>query len=100
MFRHAAILSLVAATGILAVTSAEAQTRRRVNEITVTGRSYLNAGTVVKPGTGYQLNYVYVGQGLGSPVYSNINSRFGGETLPGRFDLPNCCGTTIGFGAY
>ncbi|PSC04747.1 hypothetical protein SLNSH_11650 [Alsobacter soli] len=100
MFRHAVILGLVAATGALAVTAAEAQTRRRTNEITVTGRSYLNAGTMVKPGTGYQLNYVYIGQGLSTPVYSNINSRFGGETLPSRWDLPNCCGVTVGFGRY
>jgi hypothetical protein len=99
MFRKATALGLIAAA-ILATTAADAQTRRRVNDITVTQRSYLNAGTVVKPGTGYQLNYVYVGQGLSTPVYSNINSRFGGETLPGRFDLPNCCGTTVGFGAY
>lgn len=98
MFRHAAILGLAALTGALSVVSADAQTRRRTNEITVTGRSYLNAGTMVKPGTGYQLNYVYVGQGNATPVYSNINSRFGGETLPSRWDLPNCCGTTVNFG--
>ena len=96
-FAKATALGLIAAALPYLATAADAQTRRRVNDITVTQRSYLNAGTVVKPGTGYQLNYVYVGQGLSTPVDPNINSRFGGETLPWAVRLPNCCGTTVGF---
>jgi hypothetical protein len=92
---------IAAAVATLAAPPADAQTRRKVvrapagNEITVTGRSYLDAGVVVRPGTSGALNYVYVGQGLATPVYSNVAPLYGSTTLPGRFDLPNCCGTVV-----
>lgn len=92
---------IAAAVATFAAPSADAQTRRRAlpapagNEITVTGRSYLDAGVVVRPGTTGALNYVYVGQGLAQPAYQNLAPLYGSTTLPGRFDLPNCCGTVV-----
>jgi hypothetical protein len=101
MRRFAIPAALIAtAVATLMAPPAEAQTKRRAavpagNEITVTGRSYLDAGVVVRPGTTGSLNYIYVGQGLAQPVYQNLAPLFGSTTLPGRFDLPNCCGSVI-----
>ncbi len=67
---------------------ADARPRRTTNEIVVTKRSYFDAGTKVKPGTGGQLNYVYAGQGLATPDYEHIGTEFGDETLPRRWELP------------
>lgn len=91
---------LAAALATLSAPPVEAQTKRRAgvpagNEITVTGRSYLDPGVIVKPGTTGSLNYIYVGQGLAQPVYQNLAPLFGSTTLPGRFDLPNCCNSVV-----
>ena len=98
-FALPAALIATAAASVLAP-PADAQTKRRAavpaaNEIKVTGRSFLDAGVMVKPGTTGSLNYIYVGQGLAQPVYQNLAPLFGSTTLPGRFDLPNCCNSVV-----
>jgi hypothetical protein len=99
MRRFALPAALIAtAVAMLLAPPADAQTKRRAaapSEITVTGRSFLDAGVVVKPGTTGSLNYIYVGQGLAQPVFQNLAPLFGSTTLPGRFELPNCCGSVI-----
>lgn len=81
MRRTAALLAVAfAATGLAAVTAAEAQPRRP-RTITVTPRSFLDAGVIVPQGT--YLNYV-LAERLSPPVYENMASRFGEDTLPPR----------------
>ena len=67
---------------------------KRSREVTIRARSYFDAGVVVKPGSTGQTNYVLIGQSMGSAPYGNA-SIGGGETLPGRFYVPNCCGVTV-----
>lgn len=69
--------------------------KRKSNEITVQARSYFDAGNVVKPGTGGYTNYVSAGNNSTAAPFAANRSGFGGETLPGRWDLPNCCGVTV-----
>jgi hypothetical protein len=69
-------------------TAAEAQPRRHQDDIVITRRSYFDAGVLVKPGTLGSSNYV-VASNNSSPPYSHIISKFGGETLPGRWYLPD-----------
>jgi hypothetical protein len=88
MRRFITTAALIATASVLTTAFAQAKPRRAPNEIVVKGRSFLDAGTKVKPG-GAALNYVYIGQGsLATPPYSNISSRYGAETLPRRFELP------------
>ncbi|MCP8938674.1 hypothetical protein NK718_09125 [Alsobacter sp. SYSU M60028] len=99
MTRQMMTAALIAATATLvSLTPADAQSSgRKANEITVTRRSYFDAGTMVRPGSTGATNYVAVGTTLATPAYSNIATRYGAETLPQRFDLPNCCGVTVDF---
>ena len=61
---------------------------RKRTRIIIKKRSYLDAGTTVKPGTARYTNYLLVIDnrfpGYGPPT-DNINSRF---PLPGSFELP------------
>lgn len=86
-------ITLLAITALcVAATVAEAAPKhsRYADDIVVTRRSYFDAGVVVKPGTLGSTNYVWTSQNS-IPPYQNINSKFGGETLPSRWYLPNCC---------
>ncbi len=71
-----------------ASTIAEAQTRRAHSRpLTVKKRSFLDAGKVVPVGS--QSGYVQAGHYFNrTPDYYMNRGRYGGETLPGRFDLP------------
>jgi hypothetical protein len=62
-------LAAVAAFSVLAASfPADAQDRPRTR-ITIQKRSYLDAGTVVKPGSMRYLDYVFVGQSSRLPSY-------------------------------
>ncbi len=87
--------ALACILALCAALPADAQTRRTPNEIVVTRRSYFDAGTLVRPGSQGSLNYVYASTIWHQPDYSNIATRYGAETLPRRFELPNCCGVTM-----
>ena len=87
--------ALACILALCAALPAQAQTRRTPNEIVVTRRSYFDAGTLVRPGSQGSLNYVYASTTWRQPDYSNIATRYGAETLPQRFELPNCCGVTV-----
>jgi hypothetical protein len=61
--------ALVAVFGLLAASfPADAQDRQRPR-ITVQKRSYLDAGTVVKPGSMAYHDYIFVGQQSYLPIY-------------------------------
>jgi hypothetical protein len=67
--RLVGFFALVAAFGLLAATiPADAQNRARTR-ITVQKRSYLDAGTVVKPGSMGYHDYIFVGQQSRLPLY-------------------------------
>jgi hypothetical protein len=67
--RLVGFLALVAAFGLLAASiPADAQDRARTR-ITVQKRSYLDAGTVVKPGSMGYHDYIFVGQPSRLPHY-------------------------------
>ena len=84
--RIASVAIIAAAASLLAVGLADAKPRRAPNEVTVTGRSYLDAGTKMKPG-GYPGNYLYLSQGsLSVPQSWYQASFYGQETLPRRFE--------------
>jgi hypothetical protein len=62
-------LAIATAFGLLAASiPADAQDRARTR-ITVQKRSYLDAGTVVKPGSMHYHDYVFVGQRSTLPLY-------------------------------
>lgn len=86
-------LSASFAAIFVSATVAEAQTRARAKAkpqgrpLTVQQRSFLDPGKVVPLGS--ESNYVWSGQYSGrSPESFGQRSRYGGETLPGRFDIP------------
>lgn len=92
--RRSLLLLLAAASvaGLAAPADAAPRRNRYADDIVVHKRSYFDAGVLVKPGTlGGALNYVSASQNA-TPPYANINSQFGGETLPLPGSLPNCCG--------
>jgi hypothetical protein len=67
--RLVGFLALIATFGLLAASiPADAQDRARTR-ITVQKRSYLDAGTVVKPGSMSYHDYVFVGQPSRLPHY-------------------------------
>ena len=93
--RFVSLTALTAALALLAAGfPAEAKPRKEQSEwvrlrVTVNKpRSYLYAGTEVKPGTMRYTNYIWL-QGHRSAAYGppndNINSRW---PLPGPFELP------------
>jgi hypothetical protein len=62
-------LAIATAFGLLAASiPADAQNRARTR-ITVQKRSYLDAGTVVKPGSMHYHDYIFVGQQSRLPLY-------------------------------
>lgn len=85
---------IVALAGSVAVAgSAEAQqTTQKRTKVTISKRSYLDAGTVVKPGSKSYLDYAlpldynypnYQGSGVGPGPITGLR-----WPLPGPFDLP------------
>ena len=78
-----ALVAAAAATALLAATlPADAQDRARTR-ITIQKRSYLDAGTVVKPGSMRYLDYVFVGQSSRLPSYGPYtHGAFGGSRWP------------------
>lgn len=67
--RLVGFFALAAVAGLLAGTiPADAQDRARTR-ITVQKRSYLDAGTVVKPGSMSYHDYIFVGQQSRLPLY-------------------------------
>lgn len=72
-------LSLVALT--VAVSVAEAQTKRGPLRVTVQKRSYFDAGNVVPVNS---MNHYASQHFAAAPAYANTGSLYGEETLPGR----------------
>ncbi|NMN59856.1 hypothetical protein FHT36_003771 [Xanthobacter sp. SG618] len=88
----AAIAATTGAVSIASADSAEAQTIKKRNRIVVERRSYLDAGTVVKPGSKSYLDYA-LPPGYFYPTYGPTAAGPGPITglrwpLPGAFDLP------------
>ncbi|GLI24583.1 MULTISPECIES: hypothetical protein [Xanthobacter] len=88
----AAIAATTGAFSIASADSAEAQTVKKRNRIVVERRSYLDAGTVVKPGSKSYLDYA-LPPGYFYPTYGPTAAGPGPITglrwpLPGAFDLP------------
>ncbi len=84
--------SIVGAGTVAAVSPAEAQGQKRT-KITITKRSYLDPGNVVKPGSRPYLNYAlppdyfypnYLGSAAGPGPITGLR-----WPLPGPFDLPD-----------
>jgi hypothetical protein len=88
--RIASFAALATALVVLAASfpaDAKDQDRPRTR-IIIKKRSFLDAGTEVKPGTARYTNYLLVIDSrfpTYGPPNDNLNSRF---PLPGRFDLP------------
>src|SRR5690606_4807848 len=76
------ILSAAAMAASCLAIAGEAYAQSRVRTITVTPRSYLDPGKVVPVGS--MSNYVLSGQSYSSPVYANVQERFGSTVLPPR----------------
>ena len=89
----AAIAATTGAFSIASADSAEAQTVKKRNRIVVERRSYLDAGTVVKPGSKSYLDYAlppgwfYPGYGQGGAAGPGPITGLRWP-LPGAFDLP------------
>lgn len=86
------LLTLAAAVSVAAVGVAEAQQRRGPQRLEVQKRSFLDPGTVVKPGSRPYLNYAFP-MGYNFPTFSGSGAGPGPITglrqpLPGPFDLP------------
>lgn len=88
MRRIFAVLALAAGSAAMlamTVASAEAQSRKKKNprQLTITQRSFLDNGKVPPPGSMHR--YVTIGTAHNLPPYMHHSSRYGAETLPGRF---------------
>ncbi len=82
------LAGLMAGTAFAAFAPAEAQETRIIIR-KQPPRSYLDPGTVVKPGSTGYLNYVYAVQPR-YPSYGDDSTITGTRfPLPSRFDLPN-----------
>lgn len=96
--RFAPLLSIALAAAVIgagtvaAVSPAEAQQAQKRTKLTITKRSYLDPGNVVKPGSRPYLNYAlppdyfypnYVGSAAGPGPITGLR-----WPLPGPFDLP------------
>jgi len=88
----AAALAIALAGSVVAAGTADAQTSQKRTKVTITQRSYLDPGTVVKPGSRPYLNYAlpldynypnYQGSGVGPGPITGLR-----WPLPGPFDLP------------
>lgn len=91
-----AVTSAIALSGVASlavVDSAQAQTAKKRTRIDIAKRSYLDAGTVVKPGSRPYLNYAlppgwfYPGYGQGGAAGPGPITGIRWP-LPGPFDLP------------
>jgi hypothetical protein len=89
----AAITAASVATVTLIIAPAFAQSNQRIKtssgtEIIVTRqqKSFVDAGTVVKPGTGRYLNYTNTGNGRPDLAFDPASSFRG--PLPDRFSIP------------
>ena len=81
-----ALVIAASTVGFLAamVASADARTRKKNPRILViTKRSFLDSGKY--PAVGSMNRYVTMDTVYGSPAYMSQRSRYGLETLPGRF---------------
>ena len=85
--RIASFAALAAGIALLA-TSVPADAQRERTRIIIKKRSFLDAGTTVKPGEARYTNYLLLINprlaGYG-PMNDNINARF---PLPGPYELP------------
>jgi hypothetical protein len=88
--RSASFAALAAAFAVLASSlpaNAKDYQHPRTH-ITIQKRSYLDAGTTVKPGTARYTNYIWAITNrfpTYGPPNDNLNTRF---PLPGQFELP------------
>lgn len=91
-----AVTSAVALSGVaslVVVDGAQAQTAKKRTRIDITKRSYLDAGTVVKPGSKSYLDYAlppswfYPGYGQGGAAGPGPITGLR-QPLPGPFELP------------
>jgi hypothetical protein len=82
---------LASAVAFTAVDAAAQTTKRKPTRVVVTKRSYLDAGTEVKPGERHFNDYVF------PPNYSPYSvvdpTRSYRYPLPDPFWLPGCCGS-------
>jgi len=88
----AAALAIALAGSVVAAGSADAQQTQKRPRVTIEKRSYLDAGTVVKPGSKSYLDYA-LPLGYNYPNYQGSAVGPGPITglrwpLPGPFDLP------------
>ncbi|MBB6306885.1 hypothetical protein [Xanthobacter tagetidis] len=91
--RFAPALTLAAVLAVAFAGTAEAQTSsKKRTQVTISKRSYLDAGTMVKPGSKSYTDYAlplnynfpnYQGSAVGPGPITGIRSP-----LPGPFDLP------------
>lgn len=90
--RFAPALTLAAVLAVAFAGTAEAQTSKKRTQVTIAKRSYLDAGTVVKPGSKSYTDYAlplnynfpnYQGSAVGPGPITGIR-----WPLPGPFDLP------------
>lgn len=82
------LAALVAGSALAATAPAGAQDSNRIVIRKLPPRSFLDPGPVVKPGTAYDLNYMYVAQPV-YPQYGDDSTITGIRwPLPSRFDLP------------
>jgi hypothetical protein len=88
--RFASFAALAAAFALLAssLPAAAKDYEHKRTRIIIQKRSYLDAGTTVKPGTARYTNYLWAIDNrfpTYGPPNDNLNSRF---PLPGPFELP------------
>ncbi|WP_454914726.1 hypothetical protein [Xanthobacter sediminis] len=88
----AAALAIALAGSVAVAGSADAQQTQKRTKLTIEKRSYLDAGTVVKPGSRPYLNYA-LPMDYNFPTYQGSAAGPGPVTglrwpLPGPFDLP------------
>ncbi|MEP9351575.1 hypothetical protein [Xanthobacter sp. KR7-225] len=90
--RFAPALTLAAVLAVAFAGTAEAQSSKKRTQVTIAKRSYLDAGTVVKPGSKSYTDYAlplnynfpnYQGSAVGPGPITGIR-----WPLPGPFDLP------------
>lgn len=89
---HTLAIALAIAGSVVAAGTADAQQTQKRTKITIEKRSYLDAGTVVKPGSKSYLDYA-LPMNYNYPNYSGSAVGPGPITglrwpLPGPFDLP------------
>jgi hypothetical protein len=81
---------LASAVALAAVAADAAPTKRKPTRVVVTKRSYLDAGTEVKPGERHSTDYIF------PPNYSPYSvvdpTRSYRSPLPDPFWAPGCCG--------